>query len=99
MFHKTRAWYRVRRRSFGSRDMQHIRPIVLAMALLISACGATQPAAPPAALQPTAIPETSAPAPTNAPTDEAFVSPSSAPAPSPSPAAIPATAAPAATAE
>jgi hypothetical protein len=84
--------------------MRHIRPIVLVTALLISACGTMQPAAPQAGLQPTAAPATSVPAAMSAPTEAAFVSPSSAPAPSPAPStqdstAPSPTAAPSATAE
>jgi LPXTG-site transpeptidase (sortase) family protein len=76
--------------------MQYTRPIVLAAAMLISACGAIQPPVPQAAPQPTAAPPASAP--TSAPTEAEFVSPNSAPAPSPSPSA-PQTAAAPATAE
>jgi LPXTG-site transpeptidase (sortase) family protein len=79
--------------------MRNIRLIVLAAALLISACGATQPSAQQTGLQPTDAPATSAPAPTNAPTEAALASLTSAPAPSLSPSAAPATAAPSATTE
>jgi LPXTG-site transpeptidase (sortase) family protein len=66
--------------------MKHIRPAILIVALLISACGA-QPAAPQAAL------ETTEPA-SAAPTEELFVSASSAPAPSATPPGATATAVP-----
>jgi sortase (surface protein transpeptidase) len=75
--------------------MPHIRPIILAAVLLISACGAPQPVTPQAALQPTAPPQASASAPTAVPTEGSFVSEDSAPAPSPPPsaaAAVPPTA-------
>jgi len=76
--------------------MRNIRPIIVAAALLLSACGASQPAAPQAAqptsgapqsAQPSSAPPTASPA--MAPTEAAFVSPSSAPAPSPLPATEP----------
>jgi sortase (surface protein transpeptidase) len=71
-----------------------MRPIVLAAALLISACGAPQLSAQQTGLQATDAPATSAPAPTNAPTAAALASPTRTPAPDPSPSASPATAEP-----